>query len=897
MRISSAQRRAISAVALAATLAGLMFLAAPPAPASAVVIKTVSAGTYFTCTLDGLSTASCMGDNGDGQATPPTASMNSLDSSTFHSCGVLTDDTLTCWGRDRHGEGTPPAGTYRSVDVGIGSTSCAIRASDNGVDCWGLEIGKGRTITPTAPVGEFTQISIGRNWACGLLIDSTLSCWGFTEPASTPPTGTFSNVSSGFFDTCGVRTDGTIACWGFDSTGVVSGTPAATATSVSLGSSSACAVLTDGTLSCWGASTYAPAGEFESVSVGGTTMCGIRTDGTGVCWGENNYDNAAVRVLTTTFAFTVGQAANDALQTTWISPSPVWAITSGTLPDGLSLSAAGVFTGTATAEATETVTVTSSGVIPIVAAITVSIIAPSATGTAVSTGDLFSCAIVTDTSLSCWGDDTNGSATPPSGSFTAVDAKAANACAIRTSGALACWGTNTDGQAAPPTGTYTAVGMGVKHACALNTAGTAVCWGDDTYGQASPPAGTFTQIGAGSVFSCGIASDESLVCWGAGSAAPVGAFTALSVGKDHSCAIRTDETLACWGSNYYYQVSDAPAGSFIAVTAGALHSCAVRTSLTPVCWGYPPMATAPSTASDLYSSIDGGGNHTCGVRVTGDVYCFGSNALGQSFTTVQTTNVSSASCAQLSAAIVHSHLSPEPAWSVSSGTLPDGVSLTQAGVFSGTPITEGSGTVVATAETAVPLSATISVDVGATVAVGISVRMLPSSVVTGSTSRALVSGLDAGGFAQCDYSPLATISSDGARDSITGATVRAGNVGARTITASAEGFTATTSLSVVAAPAVAPGLSPIGSAESPTSGDDTSRAIEEPVTDEPGTDEPGTEEPGPVVDDTEDTTVVASPENSADGWPFWLILVLIVVGLMILVGLFVFLRGRLIRVG
>ncbi len=52
---------------------------------------------------------------------------------------------------------------------------------------------------------------------------------------------------------------------------------------------------------------------------------------------------------------------------------------------------------------------------------------------------MHACAIKTDASLTCWGYDVDGEATPPSGSFKALSVDYHGACAIRTDGTLACW--------------------------------------------------------------------------------------------------------------------------------------------------------------------------------------------------------------------------------------------------------------------------------------------------------------------------------------------------------------------------------------------------------------------------------------------------------------------------
>ena len=91
---------------------------------------------------------------------------------------------------------------------------------------------------------------------------------------------------------------------------------------------------------------------------------------------------------------------------------------------------------------------------------------------------------------------------------------ALHTCAIKTDGTLACWGDNDDGQASPPTGTFIAVSAGDYHTCAIKTDGTLACWGWNEYGQATPPTGTFTAVSAGYYHTCAIRTNGTLACWG-----------------------------------------------------------------------------------------------------------------------------------------------------------------------------------------------------------------------------------------------------------------------------------------------------------------------------------------------------------------------------------------------
>src|SRR6476646_5799485 len=125
------------------------------------------------------------------------------------------------------------------------------------------------------------------------------------------------------------------------------------------------------------------------------------------------------------------------------------------------------------------------------------IVAPAGTFTALSAGTGSACAIRTDRTLVCFGNNFVVTPTPPAGTFTAVSTVGAQACAMRTDQTLACWGAPF-GPAAnpvpPPAGTFTAVSVGGGFACALRTDETLACWPGNI---STPPAGTFTSVSAG----------------------------------------------------------------------------------------------------------------------------------------------------------------------------------------------------------------------------------------------------------------------------------------------------------------------------------------------------------------------------------------------------------------
>jgi len=228
-----------------------------------------------------------------------------------------------------------------------------------------------------------------------------------------------------------------------------------------------------------------------------------------------------------------------------------------------------------------------------------------------------------DNSLWCWGNNEFGQlgdsttlqrTTPVQVEALASDVSSASAggnhtCALKTDGTLWCWGQNRSGQLglgdtrnrSTPT-EVTALGSGVvavfggaEHTCAVKmeeSGQSLYCWGlngqgqlglGDTHNRTTPERIDFDDLGTGvSVVSLGAAhtcaakSDGSLYCWGENrfgqlglnkddrervlTPAPVFAGVMSSgvavvyAGGSHTCARSNDNALWCWGQNQNQQL-------------------------------------------------------------------------------------------------------------------------------------------------------------------------------------------------------------------------------------------------------------------------------------------------------------------------------------------------------
>lgn len=172
-------------------------------------------------------------------------------------------------------------------------------------------------------------------------------------------------------------------------------------------------------------------------------------------------------------------------------------------------------------------------------------------------GGQVACALSAANAWQCWGLGPNK---PASGGlpFRQMDFSSSHGCGIRSDDTISCWGVNGGGQATPPPGRFAEVRTGDLYSCARSLGGALACWGVGASGPMRPPAGfDFTQLTAGGTHACAVREDHTVVCWGApnpdrGQATvPSGLPPTLHVeaGPFHTCALAVDETVRCWGDN------------------------------------------------------------------------------------------------------------------------------------------------------------------------------------------------------------------------------------------------------------------------------------------------------------------------------------------------------------
>jgi alpha-tubulin suppressor-like RCC1 family protein len=345
-----------------------------------------------------------------------------VSSGATHTCGIAASGELRCWGA---GPGTPPTGVFDSLAIGNDPPFCAL-GLDGEISCWG-----GGYVPPAMTYYE--QIVAGENHFCGLTLDLELECWDSDTGAAAlgvptdPAPGPFVLITRGFNHVCGLYVDSGVECWGLNTNDQAS----------------------------------APTDGFAGLAGGARHTCGILAgdDGVVTCWGD---DSAGQSVPPTP------------------DPCPSYPLSCPFIE--------------------------------------------------ISAGDDHTCGILADQTVTCWGDDSSGqSSGPPDDNWTpsigpdswnsapvtyeTLSIASTHSCAIRTDGTLDCWGDNSSGQSAPSVVPMPQIAAGDDHACRIGTDGNVECWGAATGGAGTLPALEVVQLDAGKSFTCALEDDGDVHCY------------------------------------------------------------------------------------------------------------------------------------------------------------------------------------------------------------------------------------------------------------------------------------------------------------------------------------------------------------------------------------------------
>lgn len=257
--------------------------------------------------------------------------------------GSICDDEDAKTVADLCQSGTCRGGALGALATGS-SASCAVR-SGGAVYCWGSSLVTGANDAPPTSIplpGPAAAVSVGGEHACATLADGSLHCWGnngvgaLGNGSTEPVTGSVAvalpdvvQVAAGASNTAAVTGNGTVFVWGGNIVGLTQPElygplppPAETqfvsspfqvaelgqVEELGLGSRHACAVLGSGQAVCWGRNDAAQLGrpalsatdaqattvlvpldgddDAIQAAAGESYSCVLRRGGSVVCWGS-----------------------------------------------------------------------------------------------------------------------------------------------------------------------------------------------------------------------------------------------------------------------------------------------------------------------------------------------------------------------------------------------------------------------------------------------------------------------------------------------------------------------------------------------------------------------------------------------------------------------------------
>lgn len=660
-------------------------------------------GQNFSCALNNEGRVYCwgsgpMGANVSGMQSRPrlvegVSEATALEVGHDHVCALIGGGSLKCWGGNGAGQIRSGVNTVaptevvglggRVTKVSAGFAATCVVVEDGRVQCWGGnssgQLGDGTTTPRTQPTdvvdlgGVANDVSAGEGFACALLSDGVVKCWGTNNygqlgdgstqqrlrPVTVQGLSGIVQISAGTTHACALSSGGEVFCWGKNTDGQIGdGTTTAAnravrvlsgASVVTAGYASTCAALSAGGMRCWGYNGYGgqlgdltDTGRKSPVEVHGIAQivnsigvayghtCAVDDDGGVLCWGNNDQGELG----TGSFA-------------TRAYPVDV---------HGVHHQASAISLAAETA------------------------------------------CVVQSSNVKCWGQGYLGQlgqgrkerryypvVADRFGTGVVKTAHTRNStCAVYENGDVKCLGNNDSGDfgtgasgasldavRSQISGVRDIVG-GSAHFCVLDNDGYVSCVGNNTntgalgdstttsrstYARVPGLSGGHRALAAGPVSNCAITADEGVICWGStptridGLGSPV---SAIAVGSQHACAVTTRGTVSCWGQNGSWQLGRSSPSSSVntaleveglrdvrRVAAGEAHTCALLSNGSVKCWGRNQnneLGNGTKTNSAQPVDVAGlnlgvvdlvvHGKTTCARTTSGAVKCWGSNANG-----------------------------------------------------------------------------------------------------------------------------------------------------------------------------------------------------------------------------------------------------------------------------
>ncbi|WP_406191261.1 putative Ig domain-containing protein [Streptomyces sp. NBC_01017] len=515
---------------------------------------TIAAGVHHSLALKADGTVVAWGWNDQGQSAVPadlknaaTAKVTAIAAGYDHSLALKADGTVVAWGYDNHGQWAVPADLKNAATAKVTAIAAGVEHSlalkaDGTVVAWG----DGSDVPADlkdAGTAKVIAIAAGVHHSLALKADGTVVAWGdngsgqsaVPDGLKNAATAKVTAIAAGLDHSLALKADGTVVPWGNDNDGQwavpadLKNAATAKVTAIAAGAQHSLALKSDGTVVAWGNDVYGRTAVPErlsgvtAIAAGGGHSLALKASTKVAAWGSNSAGQATVPEEAASGVTAIAAGSTHSLALKADGTVAAWGYDNDgqwAMPAGLSRV------------------------------------------TAIAASINHSLALKSDGTVVAWGDNIGHQADVPGGlsGATAIAAGLYISMALKVDGTIASWGANGAQDEVPEEAAsgVVAIAAGTKHSLALKADGTVVAWGDNGSGQSDVPDGLknaatakVTAIAAGRFLSVALKADGTVVTWGDNDSVPEGlsGVTAIAAGENQILALRADGTVVPWGDN------------------------------------------------------------------------------------------------------------------------------------------------------------------------------------------------------------------------------------------------------------------------------------------------------------------------------------------------------------
>lgn len=479
-------------------------------------LRGIAAGWEHTCGLERDGKVTCWGRGTEGELDAPSGAFAQVCSGAYHSCALSNEGTVRCWGSNVEGDvfagqASPPGGLPLLQQISCGAAHTCALSVEGDVRCWGRLEGTPFGSNNLDPGTQHRRVTSGDQGLCVERSDGPQVCFGSFEGGLAAERGIALRSHS-----CGLSADNQVVC----SESSVQAPIPLLGLPLPITSPRRVSAITE-----------------ESTGLAlGLSRCS-RTSSDGFFCFDQSMDVVTISSVGQSLVFPGAMGLSEGDGALYYLDFRWFPVAFGFVP--VDLEVPGDYFSNISSGFTDVCGATWGNGVICWGGGTVEQLTPSSNSLAdVRVGTNFACGgapatLDGDTSLRdfvCWGSEAPvGSEVEgqvgvrPSVIATSFDVGAKHACAMVSESELTCWGDNAVGQSLVPPGYLSGPSLAGNYSCAVRhetlgdhfgLGGDAMCWGDTPAPVPAALEGRVTEVFALPTNTCARLVSGDVVCWG-----------------------------------------------------------------------------------------------------------------------------------------------------------------------------------------------------------------------------------------------------------------------------------------------------------------------------------------------------------------------------------------------